>query len=79
VRDAGLRIPQDISLIAGAESELALLNSPGISAVAWNSDQLGIAIARLMLQRIEKPANPVRRVVIPTELIQRGSSGPPSK
>lgn len=79
VRDAGLRIPQDISLVSGAESELALLHSPGISAVGWNSDQLGIAIARLMLQRIERPEDPVRRVIIPTELIQRGSSGPPPK
>ncbi|MFA6032115.1 MAG: substrate-binding domain-containing protein [Myxococcota bacterium] len=76
IRDVGLRVPQDVSVVAGADSELALLHTPAISAVRWEHDQLGAAAARFLLSRVEKRDGPVQRMVFPTEFVMRESCGP---
>lgn len=78
-RDSGLRVPQDISIIGGADSELAQLHSPGITTVRWQHDQLGVTAAKFVLRRLETPDAPRQRMVFPTELIQRGSCAPPAQ
>lgn len=76
IRDVGLRIPQDVSVVTGADSELALLHTPAISAVRWQHDQLGAAAARFLLSRVETPQGKAQRMVFPTEFIVRESCGP---
>lgn len=75
VRDAGLRVPEDISLISGADSELALLNSPSITTVRWQYEQMGIAAANFLFNRLEVRTRPTQRMVFPTELVKRSSCG----
>lgn len=76
IRDVGLRVPQDVSVVAGADSELALLHTPTISVVRWQHDQLGAAAARFLLSRVENRKAPVQKMIFPTEFIQRESCGP---
>nr|WP_283771631.1 MULTISPECIES: LacI family DNA-binding transcriptional regulator [unclassified Chelatococcus] len=76
VKDSGLQIPRDISVIGGADSELASLFSPSVTVVRWDHDRLGTAAARFLLNRIKRPDCPVQRQIFPTELIVRDSCGP---
>lgn len=78
IRSAGLRIPEDISLISGAESELSQLHVPGITAIGWQHDKLGAAAGRMLLDRIDNPGLPAKRICFPTELIVRRSCAPPA-
>jgi LacI family transcriptional regulator len=79
VREAGRRIPEDVSVIGGQESELAQLHSPAISVIRWDHGQLGIAAARFLINRLQSVAVGVQRMIFPSELIIRGSCGPRGK
>ena len=58
--------------------ELADLLEPGLTVIAQDPVELGRAGARLVFARLESPAAPYRRVVLPTRLIARGSGEIPA-
>lgn len=74
----GLKIPEDISVVSGGDSDLAELLVPAITAVRWNNADWGRHSVRLLIDRIERhyDADP-RRLTLPTELVQRASCAPP--
>jgi LacI family transcriptional regulator, galactose operon repressor len=74
-----LRIPQDISIIGCGDSDVAELTSPPMTVIRWNYDSVGEAAAHLIIDRIKDPTLPTRRLRFPTELVIRGSCGPPPK
>jgi len=78
IGQAGLRIPDDISLINGCESDLAEFATPAISVIRKDFGSVGTVGAKLLLDRLEggRPKKP-RRILLPTELILRGSCGHP--
>lgn len=74
----GLRIPEDLSIIAGCDSDLALLTSPPTTAIRWDIPAWGKASAELLLDRINgRHSGPGRQMMLPTELVIRGSCGRP--
>jgi LacI family transcriptional regulator len=77
VRSNGLKIPEDISVVSGVDSELALLYSPAITVVRWDHGQVGIVAARFLFNRLESPGRETQRMIFPSELVIRGSCGPP--
>ncbi len=79
VRDRGAKIPENISIISGSDSELAMLHTPGITVVRWDHSQLGVAAARFLLNRLQSPGHQIQRMIFPSELAVRGSCGPPAK
>jgi DNA-binding LacI/PurR family transcriptional regulator len=52
IRDAGLRCPQDVSVIGFDDLELAELTNPALSSVSQSGYQLGSTAARILLERI---------------------------
>jgi LacI family transcriptional regulator len=78
IAERRLSIPRDLSIVAGADTDLAALAAPAITVVRWSNADEGRHAVRLLLDRIEGSyaADP-RRVKIPTELIHRASCGPP--
>ncbi len=71
-----LDVPNDLSIVAGADSEVAALMPNGITAVRWDVSGWGRTSARLLLDRIQGTAQAAERhVVLPTELVLRGSTG----
>ncbi|MCI0756260.1 LacI family DNA-binding transcriptional regulator [Teichococcus vastitatis] len=54
-RHLGLRIPRDLSIVAGADSELAEFHAPSISVVRWDHGELGASAARFLLRRVSAP------------------------
>ncbi|MCX7310164.1 MAG: LacI family DNA-binding transcriptional regulator [Alphaproteobacteria bacterium] len=79
VRARGLKIPDDVSVIAGADSDLAALATPSITAVRWSGTDEGRMAVQLLLNRLGNRSAPVQRVMISTELIPRESCGPPTR
>jgi LacI family transcriptional regulator len=78
-RQRGLSVPDDVSVIAGADSELAQLASPTITAIGWDMTSVGQAAARILLERLGKRSKGQRRLHFPTELMIRGSCAPPRR
>jgi LacI family transcriptional regulator len=79
IRARGLTIPDDISVVAGADSDLAALATPSVTAVRWSGTDEGRMAVQLLLNRLGNPTVPVQRVMLSTELITRGSCAPPSR
>jgi LacI family transcriptional regulator len=77
---AGLRVPEDVSVIAGGDTDLAELSAPAVTAVRWSNADWGRNAVRLLLDRIEGhyDADP-RRVTLATELVHRASCAPPAE
>lgn len=74
--DLGYMPGRDVSLIGFDNVAEADLVRPGLASVATEPSALGVAAAKLLLQRIESPEAPFRTQMIPTRFVDRGSVGP---
>lgn len=77
--ERGLRIPQDLSVIAGADSDLALLSQPAITAIRWGHDELGRAAGQFLINRLHDPALAAQQHQVDAELVLRGSCAVPTQ
>jgi LacI family transcriptional regulator len=78
IRARGLVIPDDISVVAGADSDLAALATPAVTAIRWSGADEGRVAVQLLLSRLGGNRNgPVQRVMLSTELIIRASCARP--
>ncbi|RIV36593.1 LacI family DNA-binding transcriptional regulator [Micromonospora radicis] len=81
LRDAGLRVPQDVSLI-GVDDH-ALSGVLGLSTIAQPATEQGRLAAKLLLDPLEGAAgastltDPGSPVILPTRLVVRDSTAPP--
>lgn len=75
VRRAGLRVPDDLALVAYDDFEWSDLFQPGLTAVAQNVSRLGTEAVDVLFDRIAGDDRPVERRIIPTELRIRNSCG----
>jgi LacI family transcriptional regulator len=78
IRDAGLRCPQDISVIGFDDLEFAELTNPALSSVSQSGYQLGSTAARILLERINGYTGPPKHIVLETSLKLRDSVAPPT-
>jgi DNA-binding LacI/PurR family transcriptional regulator len=77
VREAGLRCPEDISVIGFDDLDLAETTNPSLSSVSQSGYQLGTTAARLLLDRREGDTGPAKHIVLETVLNLRNSVAPP--
>lgn len=73
--ERGVRVPEDISLVADEEDELAAAKHPRLTTIA-RIDEFGRAAARLVIQRLEDPSAPARVEVVRTHLRLGASTAP---
>ncbi len=76
IREIGLRIPDDISIVGFDDTPQASVLEPRLTTVRQPLEQMGRVAAQLLLEQIEQPGTPRRRVTLPTELIVRNSCAP---
>jgi LacI family transcriptional regulator len=78
VREAGLRVPEDISIVSFDDLPTASDMGPALTVAAQPAYEMGRRATELLLTRLagEGPAEP-QEIVLPTEIIVRGSSAPP--
>ncbi|MCU0622342.1 MAG: LacI family transcriptional regulator [Gemmatimonadaceae bacterium] len=74
---AGVRLPQDCSIVGCDDIEMARLVTPELSSVTVPARALGARAARLLLAEVDAPGQPARpRPPLAVALVARGSSGP---
>jgi LacI family transcriptional regulator len=78
VREAGLRIPDDISVAGYDDSPLAVDVVPALTTVHLPHDELGRMAVRLALHRDQLP-KASQHAVLDTSVIVRESVGPPPR
>jgi LacI family transcriptional regulator len=76
IKEAGLRVPEDISLLGFDDNFHARHLTPGLSTIRQPVDEAGRVAARLLLALLDGEKPHELAVTIPTELILRGSVGP---
>jgi LacI family transcriptional regulator len=77
LRDLGVSIPRDLSVVACEDTELTAFHNPPLDVVRRDLAELGREASELLLARLESPRRRARRVVLPTRFESRGSSAPP--
>jgi LacI family transcriptional regulator len=77
VREAGLRCPEDVSIMGFDDLDLCETTNPSLSSVSQSGYQLGTTAARLLLDRREGDTGPAKHIVLETVLNLRHSVGPP--
>ena len=78
LREVGLRVPEDISLVAVDDLPLPLAMEPFLTVAAQPAYEMGRRATELLLDRLagEAPAE-CREIVLPVTLVVRRSSAPP--
>jgi LacI family kdg operon repressor len=70
----GLRFGSDIGFIGFDDAEWAPLIGPGLSAIAQPTDAIGRVAATCLIERLGGLEGPPRQLLLPGELVVRGSS-----
>ena len=77
-REAGVRIPQDMSITGVDNTDLGATQTPGLTSVRTPIIEIGQAVALQLIARLEgKPAELFQQ--LPFELVLRGSTAPPAQ
>lgn len=76
IYDAGLRVPEDISLMGYDDIAMAEYLVPRLTTVSKDIAEMGRTAVRLLLARIEDPDRPPRTERYPARLIIRESIAP---
>jgi DNA-binding LacI/PurR family transcriptional regulator len=70
----GLRVPDDLLVAAGTDSELARKARPPITALDLHPERNGEIAVKMLVERIDAPATPDDHVVVPADVVLRGST-----
>ena len=78
-RERGLDVPHDLSVVGFDDIPEAKYLTPGLTTVRQPMGEMGRTAAHLILDTLVDDERRVPSVDIPTELIIRGSTGPPRR
>jgi DNA-binding LacI/PurR family transcriptional regulator len=76
LRDAGLRVPEDVSVIGFDDIPLASYSNPTLTTIRQPLEKMGEIAARTLVDRIENRSEHVAEIAVEPELIVRQSTGP---
>lgn len=77
LRAAGLRVPEDVSVVGFNDMDWSDRFDPPLTTVRVPHHELGVQAAALLLDRLAEPEETPKHLVLPVEMVVRGSSGPP--
>ena len=76
VQRAGLRVPQDVSILGVDNSISSVLTTPTLTSVAPSTSQIGVRAARALITQLRHRSAPsAETIVVPMELFARDSIG----
>ena len=73
-QDAGLRVPEDISVVGFDDIRIAVHNNPSLTTVRQPLQKMGEIAARTLLNRIEEHEDWVPEIAIEPEFVVRNST-----
>jgi len=71
IRQHGLSLPDDISIIGFDDIPQSLITYPKLTTVRQSLDQMGRVAVQLLLEHVDQPERPPRRITLATQLIER--------
>ncbi|MCE5282489.1 MAG: LacI family transcriptional regulator [Deltaproteobacteria bacterium] len=74
IRSRGLKIPDDISIVAIGSSDVLDFYQPALTTIKIPAAQIGRTSTQMLIQLVQDGHCPERHVVIPSELIIRDST-----
>ena len=77
IHERKLAIPKDIAIVGFDDMPWVTSLQPPLTVIAQPTFEMGRIAARLLLERIRMPDNPIQRVNLETQLIIRNSCGYP--
>ena len=79
LREQGLALPHDVSLVAFDDMPWMSMVDPAITAVAQPTEEMGRRAARLLVRRVADPTCEPAVECLEPSLVVRGSTGPPRR
>ena len=78
LREAGLRVPQDVSVVGFDDVQSAAFQNPGLTTVRQPLRMMGMLAAETVVRRVQAPGEhpPAKQLVMDPELVVRESSCP---
>lgn len=76
LKEAGIRIPEEVRVMGFSESQAALVVEPQLSSVAQPLEDIGITAAKLLMEKIKNPNAEDRKVLLRAKINLRRSSDP---
>lgn len=76
LNQAGIRVPDDVSVSGFDDIPMASLSVPALTTVAQGGNNMGATAARILLNRIADPELERQRILLPARLCRRDSTGP---
>jgi DNA-binding LacI/PurR family transcriptional regulator len=73
-QEAGLRVPEDVSVVGFDDIQIALHNNPSLTTVRQPLEKMGEIAARTLLNRIEEREEWVPEIAIEPEFVVRNST-----
>ena len=73
-QDAGLRVPEDVSVVGFDDIKIAVHNNPSLTTVRQPLQKMGEIAARTLLNRIEEREDWVAEITIEPEFVVRNST-----
>ena len=77
-REAGVRIPDDVSITGVDDTDLGATQTPGLTSIHTPILEIGRAAALQLAARLEGAPTSLAQA-LPFELVHRGSTGPPPR
>jgi len=75
IREAGLKVPDDIAVIGYNDDEIAPFTSVPLTTVAQRKEEMGKMAVRLLLERIRQKRGVSRHILLEPRLVVRASCG----
>jgi len=75
VRDRGLRVPDDISVVGMDDIELASITDPPLTTIRIHKEEMGRRAAEVLLKGIRRRRVEPGLIVLANELVVRGTTG----
>lgn len=75
IREARLRVPEDMALVGFDDTPLAARTEPPLTVIRQPARQLGRLAAETLIEVIQDPDSSPQHLILPTELVIRASCG----
>jgi DNA-binding LacI/PurR family transcriptional regulator len=74
---AGVRVPQDVSIVGYDDSHVAHLSYIALTTVRQDSSRMSHLAVQSAIERLENPDLPSRELILPPQLVVRGTTAIP--
>jgi len=74
LREAGVQVPEEVSLIGYDDIPWATLAHPPLTTIRQPVKEMAEAAVALLLRRLQEPEGEAVQIVVPVTLVPRGST-----